>query len=312
MPSEPSIVTEGLAFPEGPVAMADGSVIVTEIKTGMLTRVAPDGEKSTVADVGGGPNGLAIGADGALYVCNNGGFLWSDMAGMNIPIGPNGVSQLPDHTGGSIQRVDISTGVVTTLYTECDGNRLNGPNDIVVDKDGGLWFTDLGKTRERDADRGFIYWAKPDGSAIRQIAIGGTGYNGIGLSPDGSRLYSVETSAGHLFAWDITGPGEVTGGNPLTGGGIFLGHGPVHALFDSLAIEANGNIAVATLLTGPGITVFNPDGQIVELVEMPDPMPTNICFSGDDMQTAHVTLSAMGKLARIDWARPGLKLNFNA
>jgi gluconolactonase len=308
--SDIEIVCEGLQFPEGPVAMPDGSVIVVEIKTGKLTRVAPDGTKSEVADVGGGPNGLAIGPGGALYVCNNGGFIWTEIGEMNIPVGPNGVSQPPEYTNGSIQRVDLETGAVTTLYTACGENRLNGPNDMVVDKDGGLWFTDLGKTRERDVDRGFIYWAKADGSEIRQVALGNTGYNGIGLSPDGSRLYSVETSTARLYAWDIAGPGEVTGGNPLTGGGIYLGEGKTHMLFDSLAIEENGNICVATLLTEPGITVFNPDGQIVDQVEFPDPMPTNICFGGNDMRTAWVTLSALGKLAKAPWSRPGLKLNY--
>src|SRR5207244_747413 len=121
---------------EGPVAMPDGSVILTEIKSGHLTRVAPDGTKSLVADVGKGPNGLAVGADGALYVCNNGGFIWTEIGDMNIPVGANGVSQPPDYTSGAIQRVDVDTGAVTELYTSCDGNRLNGPNDIVVDKDG--------------------------------------------------------------------------------------------------------------------------------------------------------------------------------
>ena len=311
MSAEPVIVTEGLAFPEGPVAMADGSVIVVEIKTGKLTRVAPDGTKSEVADVGGGPNGLAIGADGAMYVCNNGGFVWTELGDLNIPLGAGGVSQHEGYVTGSLQRVDLATGAVTTLYTECDGNRLNGPNDIVVDQDGGIWFTDLGKTRERDVDRGFIYWANADGSEIRQVAAGHTGYNGIGLSPDGSRLYSVETSTARLYAWDIAGPGELTGANPLTGGGIYLGSGHPNSAFDSLAVEAGGNICVATLAHEPGITVFSPDGAIVEQVPMPDLLPTNICFSGDDMQTAHVTLSATGKLARAEWSRPGLKLNFN-
>ncbi len=304
------IVVEGLKFPEGPVAMSDGSVILVEIKTGVLTRVAPDGTKTAVADVGGGPNGLAVGADGALYVCNNGGFVWTELGDMNLPLGPGGVSQPHDYVTGSLQRVDIETGEVTTLYAECDGHRLNGPNDIVVDKDGGLWLSDFGKSRQRDVDKGFLYWAKPDGSEIRQVATGGHGYNGIGLSPDGSRLYAVETMTARLFAWDITGPGELSGGNPLTGGGIYLGSGHVHAAFDSLAIEENGNICVATLVHEPGITVFNPDGQIVEQVEFPDPMPTNICFGGDDMRVAFVTLSAMGKLARAPWSRPGLKLNF--
>jgi gluconolactonase len=66
-------VCDGLKFPEGPVAMPDGSVILTEMFGSRLTRVAPDGTKSKVADVVGLPNGLALGPDGCLYMCNNGG-----------------------------------------------------------------------------------------------------------------------------------------------------------------------------------------------------------------------------------------------
>src|SRR5271170_2945932 len=102
------LVTEGLRFPEGPIAMSDGSVILTEIEGGVLTRVAPDGSKSTVAETGGGPNGAAIGPDGAIWVTNNGAsFIFLKQNGLNIP-GPTP----PEHTGGSIQRVDIATGKV--------------------------------------------------------------------------------------------------------------------------------------------------------------------------------------------------------
>ena len=72
-------VTSGLQFPEGPVWMEDGSVLVVEIRRGTLTRVAPDGTKTVVAETGGGPNGAAIGPDGKVYVCNNGGFIWHDV-----------------------------------------------------------------------------------------------------------------------------------------------------------------------------------------------------------------------------------------
>ena len=65
-------VTDGLRFPEGPVAMADGSVLLVEMRRGTLTRVTPDGRRETIAHLGGGPNGAAIGPDGACYVCNNG------------------------------------------------------------------------------------------------------------------------------------------------------------------------------------------------------------------------------------------------
>lgn len=302
--SDVEIVAEGLQFPEGPVAMPDGSVIVTEVKTGLIARVDPDGIRTTVADVGGGPNGLAIGADGAMYVCNNGGFEWTEVDAMSLPMGSRGLSEPAHYTTGSLQRVDLASGEVTTLYTECDGNKLNGPNDIVVDKDGGLWFTDFGKTRARTVDRGFLYWARPDGSEIREAAVGAFGYNGIGLSPDGGRLYTVETATARLYAFDIKGPGQ------FRSRGELLGAGHMRAAFDSLAIDSAGNICVATLVHEPGITVFNPDGAVIDHVDMPDPLPTNICFGGDDMRTAWVTLSAFGKLGRTTWARPGLTLRF--
>jgi gluconolactonase len=97
------LVAEGFEFPEGPIAMADGSVILTEIKGRRLTRVRPDGSKETVVETGGGPNGAAIGPDGAIYITNNGGaFEWLDNGGMTIP-GPTPAS----HTGGMIQRFDL-------------------------------------------------------------------------------------------------------------------------------------------------------------------------------------------------------------
>src|SRR5512141_2223683 len=106
------LVTEGLEFPEGPIAMADGAVILTEIKGQRLTRVTPDGKKTTVVETGGGPNGAAIGPDGAIWITNNGGaFDWIENAGMTIP-GPTPAS----HMGGMIQRFEIGSGKLETVY----------------------------------------------------------------------------------------------------------------------------------------------------------------------------------------------------
>ncbi|MFM8237431.1 MAG: SMP-30/gluconolactonase/LRE family protein, partial [Actinomycetota bacterium] len=138
-------ITDGLRFPEGPVARPDGSVIVVELAAGTITRVAPDGTKSTVAEPGGSPNGAAIGPDGALYVCNSGGWAFTEILGFMIPD-----SELPaDHAGGRIERIDLTTGAVTVLYTECDGHRLIGPNDLVFDATGGMWFTDHARREGR-------------------------------------------------------------------------------------------------------------------------------------------------------------------
>ena len=142
-------ITDGLLFPEGPIAMPDGTVLVVEIARGTLTRVFPDGRKEIVAATGGGPNGAAIGPDGKCYVCNNGGFKWQ--------VEPNGnrrsIGQSDDYVSGRIERVDLDTGAVEVLYDSCDGRPLKGPNDIVFDRQGGFWFTDLGKVREREIDR---------------------------------------------------------------------------------------------------------------------------------------------------------------
>ena len=301
-------ITDGLRFPEGPIAMPDGSIILVEIEAGRLTRVLPDGAKEVVAEPGGGPNGAAMGPDGACYVCNNGGFNWAydEEPGSIRPVG-----QADDYVTGRIERIDIETGKIETLYDNCNGNRLSGPNDIVFDRKGNMWFTDLGKARARDLDRGAIYWAKPDGSEIREVIQPFTTPNGIGLSPDEKTLYVAETEGGRLFAYDIVGDGEVEllPYPKSLNGGRYVTSDTGMRRFDSLAVEDCGNVCVATLFTG-GITVASPDGGTAEFVETGDGYTTNICFGGENLQKAYITLSWQGLLVECDWPRPGLALNF--
>jgi gluconolactonase len=301
-------IAEGLRFPEGPIAMPDGSVILVEIEAGRLTRIQPSGAKEIVAEPGGGPNGAAMGPDGACYVCNNGGFNWAyeEEPGSMRPVG-----QADDYVTGRIERIDIQTGKVEILYDNCNGQRLSGPNDIVFDRKGNMWFTDLGKARARDIDRGAIYWAKPDGSKIKEVIQPFTTPNGIGLSPDEKRLYVAETEGGRLFAYDIVGNGEVEmlPYPQSLNGGRYITSDTGMRRFDSLALEVDGNICVATLFTG-GITVASPDGGTVDFLETGDGYTTNICFGGDNLQKAYITLSWQGLLVECDWPRPGLALNF--
>jgi gluconolactonase len=156
------IIATGLRFPEGPIALGDGSVLLVEIERQTLSRVSPDGRVDVVAPIPGGPNGAALGPEGRVYVCNNGGMGWTHQGATMRPHGvPAG------YEGGGIDVVDLATGRVERLYDSCNGHRLKGPNDIVFDGTGGFWFTDLGKRRDRDMDRGFVYWARADGSEIR-------------------------------------------------------------------------------------------------------------------------------------------------
>ena len=297
------VLCEGLQFPEGPIALEDGSVLVVEIRSGDLTRVDDGGRKRVAAHLGGGPNGAAIGLDGACYVCNNGGFSWHDFPDGTMRPG----LQAPAYTGGSIQRVDLRTGEVRTLYDHCEGRPLKGPNDIVFDEHGGFWFTDLGKRRARDMDHGGVYYALADGTSIREVVYPLNTSNGIGLSPDGRRLYVAETGPGRLWAFDLEAHGQLAAARgDYPNGGVLVAEVPGFQLFDSLAVEADGAICVATLFNG-GITVVSADGRSVDHVPLPDLFTTNLCFGGADMKTAFVTLSSTGRLARLDWPRPGLR-----
>jgi gluconolactonase len=298
-------IANGLRFPEGPVAMPDGSVVLVEIEAGRLTRISPDGTRQTVAEPGGGPNGAAIGPDGKCYVCNNGGFNWHEADGILRP-----VSQADDYSGGRIEKIDLDTGAIEVLYTHCGDNRLNGPNDIVFDSNGGFWFTDLGKARARDMDRGAVYYARIDGSLIVEVAFPLVTPNGIGLSPDDKILYVAETETSRLWRYDVLGPGKLSRAEwPNTNGGILVAGMAGYQRFDSLALDAAGNICVGTLIEG-GVTVISPDGRSVEHIAVPDPYCTNICFGGPGLKTAFLSLSAYGTLAAMDWPRPGLPLHF--
>jgi gluconolactonase len=275
------LVASGLVFPEGPVVLPDGSVLIVEMRRGTLSRVDA-GAVEVVAECTGCPNGAALGPDGAVYVCNNGGY--GD-----------------DYQGGSIQRVDLDTGDVATIHTSCDGHPLCGPNDLAFDDDGMFWFTDTGKFRARDRDRGGIYYASPDGSMIREAIYPVDAPNGVGISPDGSALYYSETLTGRVYRRTIVGPGEVQPAREHDPDALICGL-PGMQMFDSLAVDAEGNVCVATLFTS-AVTVVEPSGawvrQLVLPEEFTDPMVTNLCFAGDG--TAYITLSETGRLVRCRW-----------
>ena len=302
--SNVQIMATGLGFPEGPVAMSDGSVILTDIRHNRCSRVTPDGTVSLFSATGGGPNGLAVGPDGALYLCNNGGSRYLDGVSM-------GVAPHPDYKFGYIQRLDRNTGTASLLYTECDGHKLSAPNDLVFDTSGGFYFTDLGKRLARHRDHGGVYYALPDGSKIVRLAYPMLSPNGCGLSPDGKVLYVADTEGARLWAFDVEAPGVLRKPKDHAphSGRIIAGL-PGPARFDSLAVMASGNIAVATLTTGM-ITELSPTGAVLRETKMPDIFPTNICFGGPDMRTAYITLSDTGRLGVMQWPEPGLKLNFN-
>ena len=285
------VLAEGLQFPEGPIAMPDGSVILVEIARGTLSRVW-NGKTEVICDLGGGPNGAALGPDGHVHVTNNGG------GG-----GPGGTPGRPRIPGG-IDRVDLSTGKGERLFSEVAGLALSAPNDIVFDRQGGYWFTDLGQSHRRTKDLSGLYYVPAGGPAV-EVSFGGTGYNGVGLSPDEAVVYAAETFTGRLIAFDLAAPGQVVKGGR---GGRVVGAAPGRAFFDSLAVQADGSVCIASI--ADGITTMAPDGAFTQ-TPIPDRMVTNICFGGEDMKDAFITASRGGQLLKTRWPEPGLGLNFS-
>jgi gluconolactonase len=306
-PLEFEVVATDLGFPEGPVILDDGSILAVDIEGGRVVRV-DDGEVSIVAIPGGGPNGLAMADPRTAVVANNGGFLWTTVNGVSIPIDhPTHTNEPPGFTGGWMERVDLHSGAVTRLYDSYEGRPLRGPNDLVFDAVGGLWFTDHGKGRFESVDRGALYYAPPGNGPLRQVAFPLLGPNGVGLSPDGTAVYVAETHTGRLWAWDLSAPGEVrpaAASLAVRHGGRCVVATPFS--FDSLAVEEDGRIAIGAL--GEGIVVVTPDGAEVDVHPIPGDVTTNIAFGGLDMKTAVMTLSRSGRLVRCAWPRRGLKL----
>lgn len=303
------IVATGLDFPEGPVAVADGSVLVVEIGGGALARVRPGGEIERIAALDGGPNGAAMGPEGWVYVCNSGGWIHADVQVDGGRVLRRTVGQSP--RPGWIERVQLSDGKVEKLYEGCQGTPLQAPNDLVFDADGGFYFTDHGKRTDTQLGLGAVYYGHADGrppiKSIGQLVTP----NGVGLSPDGRTLYVAETLTRRLLAFDIEAPGQVRLAPwPSPAGGRLVAALPGFNGLDSMAIDTHGWINVASLING-GIWSVSPDGEMSTHRSIDDPYTTNLCFGGADRKSMFVTLSGSGCLARLDWHVAGLPLHFS-
>lgn len=335
------LIADGLGYPEGPIWMPDGSLLLVEIRAQCLSRIGPDGSRDVVAKLPGGPNGAAVGPDGKIFVCNDGGFQW-------IPIPPDkpvlyiGGDQPDDYQGGSIQVVDPDSGSFEDLYRDCGhwtdmrgfgprkprsgvlkpAFKLCGPDDLVFDAHGGFWFSDFGKTRPRDRDITGIFYGRPDGSSIELRIFPLNSPNGVALSPDGKRLYAALTYERLVLYWELDDAGEIVP-NPSTMDGSYLLSAdlPGRAILDSMAVDSDGNVHVAVMLpqgadpmVNGGIAVISSDGATVDYVPIEiksrvAPLPSNVCFGGDDLKTAFITCGASGMLLKADVSVPGLVLN---
>ena len=157
-----------------------------------------------------------------------------------------------------------------------------------------------------------MYYLKPGMKEIVEVVHGVLPANGIGLSPDENTVYIAETPTARLWAYEISEPGALKPRDvDLSRRARQADRGPrrLPDVRTRWRWKRRGNVCVATLISGC-ISVIAPDGTLVEQVPTGDRVTTNIAFGGPELKTAYITLSGKGELIAMDWARPGLPLNF--
>ncbi|MFC7496958.1 MULTISPECIES: SMP-30/gluconolactonase/LRE family protein [unclassified Nocardioides] len=272
------MITDGLRFPEGPSYLADGAVMVAEMKGEAITRVDADGTLTVLGDCGGGPNGSAAGTNGDYYVANNGGLSAEGM----------GYWHAPRQFDGVVQRVSAD-GTVATVGGALPGPAPHRPNDLCFGPDGTLYVTDSANWEDlRNLNPGHIVALAPDGSQRQSVEVPAMP-NGIAVSPDG-RLFITQSMTRKVLAFDLA-DGEIVGEpevfaklpNGVPDGFCFAEDGTAYVC---------GSVAHA-------VFVYGPDGELRETISTGDgTQPTNCCI-GDD-GSLYLTLALTGQLVAHD------------
>jgi gluconolactonase len=284
-------VAVGLAFPEAPAFDRDGSMFVAEMAGGTIAAIdLGSGRVYERVTTGGGPNGIALGPGGALYVTNHGGIPWD---GHTLDMSSTETASTP-----RVERVGPG-GTVMELYKSSAGLPLLGPADIALDDHAGIWFTDPG-AGGLDEHRGRVWYAHPDGSCATIAADGYQFPNGLAFRDGGAELLVAETGSGRIWLHAVLGPGLLGPRRPFAR----LSHGRP----DGLCVDLAGNVLAAATFSG-AVRVFDAAGREIEAIAMPDKLVTNVTLH-PQQPTAYVTLARTGMLVSFRWDRAGMPLPF--
>jgi gluconolactonase len=259
------VIKEGFQGTEGPIGLPDGSLIFTETNASRITKIAKDNTTSTFLDNTNGSNGLAFDSKGRLI----------------------SVQTTPGQTKIGVLYPKGAEAVLADSY---EGKPFGRPNDLVVDKKGGVYFTEPGPNPTPGAAPAApplppaVYYVPPGGRAIK-IADGIERPNGIMLSRDEKTLYVNNTNGEYLLAFDIQPDGTVKNRrNFAKYDGVTRNANGVVSGADGLAIDSQGRLYVAT---STGVQVFNPQGQLLGTIPL-SRAPQNLAFAGPDKKTLYV------------------------
>ena len=268
-----TVLATGLQFPEGPVWLGTRRVAFTEIR-GQCVSLWHDGTLARVARTGGGANGATLGPDGALYVANNGG----------LSLGHDGRWTAPDAIPGRIQRVTLA-GEVSDVAVRLPGAPPNRPNDLCFGPDGLLYYTDPHNWEDLEhLGLGRVGRTTLDGR-VELVAEIPAFPNGIAFGPD-DRLYVAQSVTQKILVMDAK-----PGATPAVWATLPRGFP------DGFCFDAAGRLYAAGSL-GDLVVVFEPDGEVRDIIEMgAGSEPTNCCL-GDG--TLYVTLAGTGQLLALD------------
>ena len=271
------VVASDIGFTEGPVWTSGGRLLVTSISHGAIYEVA-EGEAHVVAQTDGGPNGMAEGEDGTLYVTQNGGLY------------AGGTSPKPVTPG--IQRV-----VASNVSHLAEG--LDAPNDCCFGPDGRLYFTDPRGPADASNRRPGRVYAMQLEREPELLAEGPAFANGIAFGPDPSQLYVAETFRRKVLIYPVQGDGL---GEPSE----FCNTEP--GFPDGLCFDQERRLYVAATL-GEEVLVFDGAGQRIDKLPCGEgSMPTNCCFGGPEGRTLFVTDSRGERVLAFDLDVTGLPL----
>lgn len=270
---QPHVIADGLRFPEGPAFASDGALWCVELKGGALVRVDPVSHVLKRIDVGGAPNGLTIDAYDRIW--------------------------FTDSAQNAIRRYDPEERKCVTIADQVDGAPLSKPNDLAFDRVGNLVFTCPGESRTEPT--GYVCVLRPDGS-VEMIANELYFPNGLVFLHDGQTLLIAETYKQRIWRGDWDDQSAVWTDESVWAPDLIGAPGP-----DGMAMGVDGRLYVAVYGSSQ-IKVVNPDGLIVEALDLTGKNPTNCAFDPDGALGLVITEAETGRLLSIPGAGTGMPL----